>query len=87
MNLKTVIYSKRDLEAFLFPLKTKNNNNKTLLAFSVLQREFYDKFYNIDSKPSYRQMGMPLKSPHLESKHKAQHHQRGAGIYINPFKQ
>lgn len=87
MNLKTVIYTRIDLGALSFPLKTKSKTKQKhfllFLCYQKKKKKNCNQFYDTDSKPIYSWIGMPLKSPHLESKYKTQRHHCGAGIYTH----
>lgn len=77
------LYQTRLRSTFL-PFKNKQSKD-TSCFFCVTKKKKKkgDKFYDTDSEPIQPWIGMPLKSPHLQSKYKTQHHHCGAGIYPN----
>lgn len=77
------LYQNR-LRSTFIPFKNKQSEDTScFFCLTNNNKKNGDKFYDTDSKPIQHWIGMPLKSPHLQSKYKTQHHHCGAGIYPN----
>ena len=76
------LYQTRLRSTFL-PFKNKQSKDTSCFFCVTKKKKKGDKFYDTDSEPIQPWIGMPLKSPHLQSKYKTQHHHCGAGIYPN----